>query len=161
MNGIKVDFSVLGQVEEQILPIKVPYIVNVGTSDMKIAYTTKKIIKPTCVPDVNGQYLPLDVGYSELLKGFRDSYHLFMENNAIWRRVFEELNNEVKSRYLINDTYIYSSLLNSSYHPKLMVDEKERTEFLERVLIKNRYQNDSLRIMEISSLENCEIPYFY
>lgn len=161
--GIENDFSLLGFQGQKIILDKSLTIINPRTSDMRVSYISNFYIKPKCIPDVDGIDLDTSIGYYHLLKGFRNSYILLLKNKWYLENILDLIRKvEFKSRYLVNDTQIYSMLLQSSYHPKLLMNENERYRYIKNILSnKCDVEKNIICNMETDAILRGEIPYFY
>lgn len=157
--GQGINLSALGTEKKQILPFKVPVLINKKTSEMRIV--NRKIeIKASCsLPCFEGKYANPEEYADEIIEGFSNAYMLFMNKKV-------ELSKKLglffsfESRYLIRHTQQYSMYL---FYSDFMQNSIKRSLMLQ-VLRNNMdthptYKEDILA-SEISSLMNMDIPYY-
>ena len=97
-----------------------------------------------------------------IIEGFKKAYLAAMQNTEMLLNIIQQYK-ELQIRHLVRNTQQYAILLNSSYHPELLMDGGARNLFLYS-LVNGNLQNEKSRILiedEISDLLEGDIPYFY
>lgn len=160
--GQGINLSALGTEKKQILPFKVPVLINKKTSEMRIVNRKIEIKASSSLPCLEGKYANPEEYADEIIEGFSNSYMLFMNKKVeLSKRL--ELFFSFESRYLIRHTQQYSMYLSSSFYSDFMQNSIKRSLMLQ-VLRNNMdthptYKEDILA-SEISSLMNMDIPYY-
>lgn len=160
--GQGINLSALGTGKKQILPFKVPVLINKKTSEMRIVNRKIEIKASSSLPCLEGKYANPEEYADKIIEGFSNAYILFINKKVeLSKRL--ELFFSFESRYLIRHTQQYSMYLSASFYSDFMQNSIKRSLMLQ-VLRNNMdthptYKEDILA-SEISSLMNMDIPYY-
>ncbi len=157
------DLSALSRGNSIKMPFKIPVVKELGTYNMHIEYEHKIIKCTSNRATLKGKFILPNKFENEILKGFGNSYRFMLDNKEKIKKYLDNLQ-DVRGRYLVENTQKYVMLLYSSYHPDVMKNAADR-EFLLNFLWKRRNckSNIDCRIVdaEIYDLLHNDIPYFY
>lgn len=74
MGTMHVNVSVLNTCDEQRLSVKMPMVINKGTSEMNISYHYPKLSHKKNMPIYEGKYISFENYMNEFISGFRIAY---------------------------------------------------------------------------------------
>lgn len=162
-DGKGVNISSLNGTAGQIMPLKVPVVVNAGSTDMRIEYKDA-FTKPgqnLCM--LNGVFCDPYTYNDAIIHGFRDSYTIARNNMTELERLIIQFAG-VPVRKLLRDTQSYSMILSLSWHPKFLIQEGQREQLLLK-LDKKLPEPGSFNAWKLQeekeSLLRGDIPYFW
>lgn len=158
--GEGIDGSALCASEGQLYPFEIPGIINDKTSDMRIGYYRPRTAVANNLATVNGVFHSPKRYESQIVSGFMKAYRAVNENKKEFIEISDVLR-FVTNRYLVADTQRYSMLLNSSYHPSLLVDAVEREMFLYAIWQGREDKDKSYVETEVQCMLRGDIPLFY
>ena len=96
---------------------------------------------------------------NDILEGFSTAYQAVEKERTIFEKELRK-GTEIQSRTVLMHTQRYTMLLNSSYHPALLMDGADREIFLSAIGQGRWEQDEEIVREEIGSLLRGDIPYF-
>ena len=132
-----VDISGSSDVTGQLSPFEAPYVQDDQTDDARVAKRRGVMSSGENVPSFNGVVSNASEYANEIVEGFTDAYRMILANKSdftgpngpVW--AFD--NDEI--RVIVRPTFIYSRMLNESYHPDLLRDALARDRYFDRLWI--------------------------
>lgn len=145
----------------QKLPYYLPIIKNSKTSDIRIEYCRPLMQMAKNTPILNNTHILAGDYTDDIVRGFSEAYSYAIEDVEVLLDGLKKTVKEIVCRCILKGTQQYQMLLNTSYWPELMVNEKERYTH-----ILNTYENidqdeEEIMLSETNSIFNGEIPYFW
>lgn len=166
-SSIARDFSGLGSVDAQPVPIPMPVWRDINTDDMHQGY--EKIDRPVeaNIPTLNGVALSPNNYIDELVKGFEQMYRflirqreaLLAPNSPLAAFRFQEV------RFIFRATRIYGITLNKVMIPEFLrhgLDWSIEVDVLSRSFLssKNKPQAWPILSVELKAIGQLDVPYF-
>ncbi len=154
--------SAISGEEGQKFPIKIPFIINPKSVNMRVVYDYPVSKGNHNLAMLKGRFIQPSEFADKIIQGFESAYLGAMENTETLLRIIQQYG-ELEVRYLIRNTQQYAIVLSSSYHPELLVDGGARNLFFYS-LANGNLQNQRSRSLieyEIEDLLSGDIPYFY
>ncbi|MCX4376904.1 MAG: type 2 lanthipeptide synthetase LanM [Lachnospiraceae bacterium] len=147
--------SVLHSDKEVYSSVKLPVIINQGTTDMKVIYDNIKIRSTSQIPKYHGKRtVPLKY-IKEICEGFEKAYHLYLNEKHEIEEQFKRFWN-CDIRFLIKHTQQYAVYQFASLHPTIMKSTQNHILMLQ-ILQRNHFNSNVIK-EEISDLINLDIP---
>lgn len=157
--GEGIDGSAIHGRKGQKLPFKVPTVAKAETSDMYITYRERYTVAGRNLAHINGNEANITLYIKHLLKGFSEAYQAVEKEKVRFQEVLAE-GKGLQSRVVLMHTQRYAMLLNSSYHPSLLMDGADREIFLSSIG-QGRWDREEWIIREeIQALLRGDIPCF-
>lgn len=123
--GKNIDFSAIKGVAGQILPFKLPKVINSRTADICVGYEAAVTRGGRNRVYLGGVLAEPKDYLHYILKGYVSAYEYCLNNKTeLMDRICLLAN--LQGRYLVRDTQQYSILLGVSYHPNFLVDGAKR-----------------------------------
>ena len=157
-----INMSAISGEEGQKFPIKIPFIINPKSVNMRVVYDYPVSKGNHNLAMLKGRFIQPSEFADKIIQGFESAYLGAMENTETLLRIIQQYG-ELEVRYLIRNTQQYAIVLSSSYHPELLVDGGARNLFFYS-LVNGNLQNQRSRSLieyEIEDLLSGDIPYFY
>lgn len=162
-SGEGVDVSAISGEAGQVIPLKLPTVVNAGRADIHIEYQYPK------TAGGNNRCLLFDEFQEpyqyirEIRKGFRDSYFAALKHKEELLKLVLSFT-KIPVRVLLRNTQTYASVLSVSWHPRYLTKKGLREEMLD--VLKDKLNPDNgfskWRLEEEKkALLLGDIPYFY
>lgn len=160
-NGEGINVGAINAAGGDLVPIRIPVIVQPGTINMHIEYARLKMKPAKNLATLNQQFVEPCRFCGEIKRGFELAYRFIMEHRTeMVRRVEKWKSTPV--RFLANHTQVYSMLLSTSYLPKYMQDENERKQVLFRIKKRGGDNTaDWIAEQEVEEMLRGDIPYFW
>ena len=161
LNGNGVNLSALSNNEQTQIPVKVPVVVDYGTTDMHIQYVSPVLKGVSNIPhykEKKANFLDFE---ANIIEGFNMAYKFCMKNKKDIYNIISEEITDLKNRVIFEDTQKYSMLLMSSFHPDLLLDSGNREIYFNLLRKHRNSKYDAIISEEISALKRGDIPYFY
>ncbi|PWX39054.1 hypothetical protein CYK89_01385 [Clostridium perfringens] len=158
-NDLIADYSGLGFAKDQMSPFKSFNINNKNCDDISINLINNIIKTQKNNPVLNNKIVDSNNYIKEILYGFREMYELLLNNKENYKIFVKKVFNNMNIRVLMKSTIEYSSLLETSYHPDMFMDELTRKILLCRIYLSEE-KNTYIKEAEYKSLLNGDIPYF-
>ena len=159
--GRGIDESGISGNEGDVLPFKIPIVVDPETSNIHLEYeypTTKKAKNRVIL---QGKLIAPEKYIDELIQGFTKAYKVIQGNKELFfQKLFKQDFQTIKSRLLISDTQKYQMILSASYHPQLLSNRREREKFIETFFCGKSEFGIQISSSEISSILQGDIPLF-
>ena len=113
---------------------------------------------------LNGKDVHLENYIDDILSGFKQTYHLFVNNKTLLKSengLLSLFAND-RTRVVLRPTRTYHRLLKESYHPDLFRDAVYRELFLDKLWIEtlNRQELLDVVVNEKLQMSLCDIPYY-
>ena len=158
-NNIEAEYGGLGANKEQLSPFKSYDIKNRECDDISVEWANKTIGTQKNNPLLNSEIVNSNNYISEISHGFKEMYKLILNNKEAYKSLVKELFDGIDVRVLLRSTMEYSSLLDVSYHPDILMDRLTRRVLLCRIYLEEEKINN-IKKLEYKSLLNGDIPYF-
>ena len=158
-NNIEAEYGGLGANKEQLSPFKSYDIKNRECDDISVEWANKTIGTQKNNPLLNSEIVNSNNYISEISHGFKEMYKLILNNKEAYKNLVKELFDGIDVRVLLRSTMEYSSLLDVSYHPDILMDKLTRRVLLCRIYLEEEKINN-IKKLEYKSLLNGDIPYF-
>ena len=158
-NNIEAEYGGFGVNEEQLSPFKSYDIKNRECDDISVEWANKTIGTQKNNPLLNSKKVNSNNYINEIAYGFVEMYELILNNREAYKEVVKELFNSIDVRVLLRSTMEYSSLLDVSYHPDVLMDKLTRKVLLCRIYLEEE-KNNNIKLIEYKSLLKGDIPYF-
>lgn len=160
-SGKGVNVSAFNGTGEQLMPVQIPKIINLGTSEICIAYEYATTPLGQNLVKCAGRICNPDNYLKEIQKGFRRAFYTLKKNRHNILKFMEVHIPGSANRYIVRDTQQYSMILSLSYHPQFLQDAVDR-EFLIFYLLNIKKVNDTQILKsEMQELIAGDIPYFF
>lgn len=157
--GEGIDGSAIHSKKGQKLPFQIPAVAEEETSNMYITYREGVTSAGRNLAWMKGKEETITAYVDDLLRGFSEAYQAVEKEKRSFQSVLEE-GKGLKSRVVLMHTQRYAMLLNSSYHPSLLVDGADREVFLSSIGRGRRDREERIVREEIRALLRGDIPYF-
>lgn len=157
-----INMSAISGEEGQKFPIKIPFIINPKSVNMRVVYDYPVSKRNHNLAMLKGKFIQPSEFADKIIQGFKSAYLGAMEHTETLLKIIQQYN-ELEGRYLIRNTQQYVIVLSSSYHPELLMDGGARNLFFYS-LINGNLQNENSKLLiehEIEDLLSGDIPYFY
>lgn len=126
---------------------------------IKNDYSTVNIEKNN--PQLNNTIINSRDYIDSIHEGFEEMYHWILQNKAAYLSIVENLFANSKCRIICKPTFMYSKLLQTSFHPDLLREPIDRKIFLNRIgLAEFIINSDNISYNEYLDLLEGDIPYF-
>ncbi|QHZ48132.1 type 2 lanthipeptide synthetase LanM family protein [Bacillus sp. NSP9.1] len=156
------DFGGVSGAEEQVAALKSSIIQNAGTDEIKIVRDYGVLPTQKNLPKHKNNVLRADKYVIDIKQGFSALYKWIQNNKSLFIENIYTAFRDAQCRLIIKATYLYSNLLNTSYHPDLLQDAIHRKVYLSRIgLSKSHERLKNFLESEYMDLLNGDIPYFY
>lgn len=157
-----INMSAISGEEGQKFPIKIPFIINPKSVNMRVVYDYPVSKRNHNLAMLKGKFIQPSEFADKIIQGFKSAYLGAMEHTETLLKIIQQYS-ELEVRYLIRNTQQYVIVLSSSYHPELLMDGGARNLFFYS-LINGNLQNENSKLLiehEIEDLLSGDIPYFY
>ena len=157
-----INMSAISGEEGQKFPIKIPFIINPKSVNMRVVYDYPVSKRNHNLAMLKGKFIQPSEFADKIIQGFKSAYLGAMEHTETLLKIIQQYS-ELEVRYLIRNTQQYVIVLSSSYHPELLMDGGARNIFFYS-LINGNLQNENSKLLiehEIEDLLSGDIPYFY
>lgn len=154
-----IDGSAIHGQKGQKLPFKNPTVAKAETSNMYINYREGYTSAGRNIAHMDQNEGNITMYLEELLKGFSEAYQAVEKEKIFFQRVLAE-GKGLQSRVVLMHTQKYAMLLNSSYHPSLLMDGADREIFLSSIGQGRWNREERIVREEIQALLRGDIPYF-
>ena len=157
-----INMSAISGEEGQKFPIKIPFIINPKSVNMRVVYDYPVSKRNHNLAMLKGKFIQPSEFVDKIIQGFKSAYLGAMEHTETLLKIIQQYS-ELEVRYLIRNTQQYVIVLSSSYHPELLMDGGARNLFFYS-LINGNLQNENSKLLiehEIEDLLSGDIPYFY
>ena len=157
-----INMSAISGEEGQKFPIKIPFIINPKSVNMRVVYDYPVSKRNHNLAMLKGKFIQPSEFADKIIQGFKSAYLGAIEHTETLLKIIQQYN-ELEGRYLIRNTQQYVIVLSSSYHPELLMDGGARNLFFYS-LINGNLQNENSKLLiehEIEDLLSGDIPYFY
>lgn len=157
-----INMSAISGEEGQKFPIKIPFIINPKSVNMRVVYDYPVSKRNHNLAMLKGKFIQPSEFADKIIQGFKSAYLGAMEHTETLLKIIQQYS-ELEVRYLIRNTQQYVIVLSSSYHPELLMDGGARNLFFYS-LINGNLQNENSKLLiehEIDDLLSGDIPYFY
>ncbi|MBQ8813543.1 MAG: type 2 lantipeptide synthetase LanM family protein [Lachnospiraceae bacterium] len=152
----------------QLCPIKMPVVVETGTTNMHIEYRQPVMAESKNLAMMNGTFIEPYEFLEQIQAGFEAAYLMIVGDKEKISEWIDEFG-KVPVRYLFRETQQYAMMLNSSYHPQYLMSRTERCKSiccLNRGEEKNvdeflRDKKEWIYEQEEKDLYEGDIPYFW
>ncbi len=162
MGTMHVNVSVLNTCDEQRLPVKMPMVINKGTSEMNISYHYPKLSHKKNMPIYEGKYISFENYMNEFINGFRRAYDCIKADSEVLVEMCQPIMKKV--RYLFRNTQEYYMYITSFNFPELMRNQAKRQLSLwhmNRGLHCNETYRVKILIYEMQCVYDGIVPIFY
>lgn len=157
--GEGIDGSAIHSQKGQKLPFQIPAVAEEETSNMYITYRDGFTSAGRNLAWMEGKEERITAYLNDLLRGFSEAYQAVEKEKVFFQRVLAE-GKGLQSRAVLMHTQRYAMLLNSSYHPSLLMDGADREIFLSSIG-QGRWDREEWIIREeIQALLRGDIPCF-
>ncbi|MGD1913912.1 MAG: type 2 lanthipeptide synthetase LanM family protein [Rivularia sp. (in: cyanobacteria)] len=164
-DSVEIDLSGFGGVEEYQSPML--KLNHVNTDGMNIGYEVVSVESNPNTPKVNGVNLSPLPYLEKLVAGFEQMYRFFIKHKQSLLQADSPLMGlaNQRIRYVFRATYIYHSIIQSSYSPEFLDSGIKRSlglEVLARAFVVNKTMLHRIGILnaERQAAENGDIPFF-
>lgn len=158
-SGEGIDGSAIHSQKGQKLPFKIPTVDKGETADMYITYREGYSSEGKNIAHVEGQSENLVMYIDDIEKGFSQAYEVVRKEKEIFLQELAK-GKGLQSRIVLMHTQRYTMLLNSSYHPSLLMDGADREIFLSSIG-QGRWESQCEIVKEeIRCLLHGDIPSF-
>lgn len=157
-----INMSAISGEEGQKFPIKIPFIINPKSVNMRVVYDYPVSKRNHNLAMLKGKFIQPSEFADKIIQEFKSAYLGAMEHTETLLKIIQQYS-ELEVRYLIRNTQQYVIVLSSSYHPELLMDGGARNLFFYS-LINGNLQNENSKLLiehEIEDLLSGDIPYFY
>ena len=115
-----INMSAISGEEGQKFPIKIPFIINPKSVNMRVVYDYPVSKGNHNLAMLKGRFIQPSEFADKIIQGFESAYLGAMENTETLLRIIQQYG-ELEVRYLIRNTQQYAIVLSSSYHPELLL----------------------------------------
>ena len=157
--GEGIDGSAIHSKKGQKLPFKIPTVAKGETSEMYVTYREGHSSEGKNLAHAKEGMEDLVLYVNDILEGFSTAYQAVEKERTIFEKELRK-GTEIQSRTVLMHTQRYTMLLNSSYHPALLMDGADREIFLSAIGQGRWEQDEEIVKEEIGSLLRGDIPYF-
>lgn len=159
-----VDLSGLGGTSDQLTPVEVPHLDDVGTDAVRLVYRRSVMPESQNRPRLGDDDIRPSGYTEEIERGFTAMYRLLMDRRdalvdsegPVGSFAYDEV------RVLLRPTRAYGLLLQKSHHPDVLRDALDRERLLDRLWndVPDRPSLEAAIAAERASLSREDIPYF-
>lgn len=163
MGTMHINVSVLNTCDERRLPVKMPMVINKGTSEMNISYYYPKLSHKKNVPIYEGKYISFENYMDEFISGFRKAYDCIKADSEVLAGMCQPIMKK-KVRYLFRNTQEYYMYITSFNFPELMRNQAKRQLSLwhmNRGLHCNEKYRVKILTYEMQCVYDGIVPIFY
>lgn len=163
MGTMHVNVSVLNTCDEQRLPVKMPMVINKGTSEMNISYHYPTLSHKKNMPIYEGKHISFENYMDEFMNGFRKAYDCVKADSEVLTGMCQPIMKK-KVRYLFRNTQEYYMYITSFNFPELMRNQAKRQLSLwhmNRGLHCNETYRVKILIYEMQCIYDGIVPIFY
>ncbi len=158
-NGKGIYAGALGDVSSgRQLPFQIPVVVNRKSTDMRVIYTSRFRSKLGCYGGAGANFCAYR---DEIIEGYQAAYDYAVHAKEKLQIMLMHAAGGIKNRILYEDTQKYVMLLQSSFHPDLMLDAADREIYLEKIREGRKTKQEGIIRQEILALLKRDIPLFY
>lgn len=157
--GEGIDGSAIHSQKGQKLPFQIPAVAEEETSNMYITYREGFTSAGRNLAWMKGKEETIAAYVDDLLAGFSEAYQAVEKEKGSFQSVLEE-GKGLQSRVVLMHTQRYAMLLNSSYHPSLLMDGADREIFLCSIGQGRWNREERIAREEIRALLRGDIPCF-
>lgn len=157
--GEGIDGSAIHSKKGQKLPFQIPAVAEEETSNMYITYREGFTSAGRNLAWMKGKEETIAAYVDDLLVGFSEAYQAVEKEKGSFQSVLEE-GKGLPSRVVLMHTQRYAMLLNSSYHPSLLMDGADREIFLSSIGQGRWNREERIVREEILALLRGDIPCF-
>lgn len=157
--GEGIDGSAIHSKKGQKLPFQIPAVAEEETSNMYITYREGFTSAGRNLAWMKGKEETIAAYVDDLLSGFSEAYQAVEKEKVFFQRALVE-GKGLQSRVVLMHTQRYAMLLNSSYHPSLLMDGAEREIFLYSIGQGRWDREERIVREEIRALLRGDIPCF-
>ena len=125
MGTMHVNVSVLNTCDEQRLPVKMPMVINKGTSEMDISYHYPTLSHKKNMPIYEGKHISFENYMDEFMNGFRRAYDCVKADSEVLTGMCQPIMKK-KVSYLFRNTQEYYMYITSFNFPELMRNQAKR-----------------------------------
>lgn len=158
-----IDISGVSNEVGQEFPVKVPVIINAGSSSMRCIYKNPIETQKDNIPYGKDSSKKADYYIDYILTGFEKAYQCALDNLQEFYKKYEMFES-ISLRHLRRDTQTYAMILNTSKHPDFLIDCLSR-QLLLSSLYKDRDLSSKIECQliddEIQQLLRNDIPIYY
>lgn len=127
-------------------------------NDIKMDYKEIVISEKENIPIFNGEKINSFEYRDNILQGFEITYKWILNNKNNFKNIVLNYFKDTSNRIIIKPTFLYSHLLNISYHPDFLQTSTDRSIILSRIGLV--LDNNSISKNEIHALNLGDIPLF-
>ena len=159
-SGQKRSISVggLDLVEGQKNFLKTNFLDKSNLDNIKMNLKEITISEKENVPMFNGKKINSFQYKDNIINGFEETYKWILNNKNDFKNTVLSYFNDTSNRIIIKPTFLYSHLLNISYHPDFLQSSIDRKIILSRIALV--LDNNSIVKNEIKALKLGDIPLF-
>ena len=157
--GEGIDGSAIHSKKGQKLPFQIPAVAEEETSNMYITYREGFTSAGRNLAWMKGKEETIAAYVDDLLSGFSEAYQAVEKEKVFFQRALVE-GKGLQSRVVLMHTQRYAMLLNSSYHPSLLMDGADREIFLYSIGQGRWDREERIVREEILALLRGDIPCF-
>lgn len=163
MGTMHMNVSVLNTCDEQRLTVKMPMVINKGTSEMNISYHYPKLSHKKNMPIYEGKYVSFENYVDEFISGFRKAYDCIKADLEVLAGMCQPIMKK-KVRYLFRNTQEYYMYITSFNFPELMRNQAKRQLSLWH-MNRGLHCNEAYRVKILTYEMQCVydgiVPIFY
>ncbi|HGA3561359.1 TPA: type 2 lanthipeptide synthetase LanM family protein [Streptococcus agalactiae] len=159
--GKGIDISAIKGKANEKYPIRIPVLKDIFTSNIRFDYEFPISKENHNLVSYKNEFANPHDYLKDINEGFSDLYKFVLKNKDVCLNALKLFEN-LKVRYLVQDTQKYAMILHTSLHPDFMQDGKDRELFLCNLFKDYRSIQGDLNTVkyEIKDLLNLDIPYF-
>ncbi len=140
------------------LPFQMPYVANNKSTDMRIVYKNQFDVGRVCGNGTGADFYSYK---NEIMEGYQAAYNYALQaKEEMWEMLSNMVGN-IRNRILYEDTLKYTMLIQSSFHPDLMLDAADREIYLEKIRERQNIKKEGVIQEEILAMLRRDIPLFY
>jgi len=167
-NGEGVNVGAMNGSGGQLCPIKMPVVVETGTTNMHIEYRQPVMAESKNLAMINGKFIEPYEFLDHIQAGFERAYVVIAGDKEKISEWIDEFG-RAPVRYLFRETQQYAMMLNSSYHPQYLMSQTERCKGIrclnrgEEKIVDEflRDKKEWIYEQEEKDLYEGDIPYFW
>ena len=141
-----------------LLPFQMPVLANRKSTDMRIVYTSQFDAGRACGSGAGADFYAYR---AEITKGYQAAYDYAVQAKEELWTMLSDTAGRIKNRILYEDTQKYAMLIQSSFHPDLMLDAADREIYLEKIREGRKIKTEGVMREEILAMLGRDIPLFY
>ncbi len=164
INNAFMEVGALNSGKKRLSPYYTHDIINKKTDEIKIQHIKKEIDSIVSSPTLLNNNISCENYICNILTGFKKLYLTFANNKEKIINFIKGSFKDTNSRYIFRSTNVYTQILDTSFHPELLKDEKTRNVYLLKLAEYLDISKDTNMIFlkeEIKSLKNGDIPLFF